>query len=167
MGPETSPLTLLSFRFLFWDTRLAWYAVFPILKLNDVCLFLERLSGSSWADGRTSALPQGWGDGTTFFNLQSLLWTTTVHILGAHAKGLAHRESAVYLKNWRLGSTGTSKCQLGEPLKIQAIWSGEDELEGRSQSSPVDQRRCISVAAGERTRHDEWTELDTMNEQMP
>lgn len=47
--------------------------VFPILKLNDVCLFLERLSGSSRADGRTSALPQGWGDGTAFFNLQSLL----------------------------------------------------------------------------------------------
>lgn len=63
---------------------------FPTLKLNDVCLFLERLSGSSWTNGKTSALPQGWRDRKAFLKLSSPLWTwgiiTTLHIRGTHAE---------------------------------------------------------------------------------
>lgn len=67
--------------------------VFPILKLNDVCLFLERLSGSSWANGRTSALLQIWGDRKAFSKLQSPLWTCGIITTPVHMQKAWHTEN--------------------------------------------------------------------------
>lgn len=134
--------------------------VFPILKLNDVCLFLERLSGSSQANRKASAPATGLGRLEGIFktiepsvNLRCYYYQSA-HTRCPHRR-LALTKFTVYLKNWKVGKKGTSKCWLGKPLKIQDIWSKEDETEGRNWRSRVNQRRWLSVAKDERIRHSE------------
>ena len=99
---------------------------FPTLKLNDVCLFLERLSGSSWANGKASACHRAGEVGKHFENYSGLCELEDYYYYAAYTRC----PSRMHELNKETSCSLPAKLKAGMVTGLETLTRGATENTG-------------------------------------